>query len=153
MAFPKDAVFKVVTSFHRMVFDLSKGKLAGKTSGMPVLKLTTVGRKSGQRRSTMLTSPLVEGDNLVLVASKGGDDRDPDWFGNLVANPDVDVVMDGANQGRCRHGSPRASNAPGCGKSSPPSTPTTPAISARRRDRSPWWCSSLSPDQRSLGPG
>ena len=98
MAFPTDAVFKVVTTFHRTVFDLSKGKLAGKASGMPVLKLTTIGRKSGQKRSTMLTSPLVEGDNVVLVASYGGDDRDPDWFGNLVANPDVDVVMNGSNR-------------------------------------------------------
>ena len=98
MAFPKDAVFKVVTGFHRLVFDLSKGKLAGKGSGMPALKLTTVGRKSGQRRSTMLTSPLVEGDNVVLVASFGGDDRNPAWFGNLVANPDVEVVMNGSNR-------------------------------------------------------
>ncbi|MEA3184314.1 MAG: hypothetical protein QOC57_249 [Ilumatobacteraceae bacterium] len=98
MAFPKDAVFKVVTRFHRLVFDLSKGKLAGKGSGMPVLKLTTVGRKSGERRSTMLTSPLVDGGNVVLVASFGGDDRDPAWFLNLVANPDVDVVMDGSNK-------------------------------------------------------
>ncbi len=98
MAFPKDAVFKVVTGFHRVVFDLSNGKLLDKASGMPVLKLTTVGRKSGQRRSTMLTSPLVEGDNVVLVASFGGDDRDPAWFGNLVANPDVEVVMNGSNK-------------------------------------------------------
>ena len=45
---------------------------------MPVLKLTTIGRKSGQRRSTMLTRPLLEGDNVMLVASYGGDDRDPD---------------------------------------------------------------------------
>jgi deazaflavin-dependent oxidoreductase (nitroreductase family) len=98
MAFPKDAVFKVITGFHRIVFDLSKGKLAGTASGMPVVKLTTIGRKSGQRRSTMLTSPLVEGDNVVLVASYGGDDRDPAWFGNLVANPDVDVVMNGSDK-------------------------------------------------------
>jgi deazaflavin-dependent oxidoreductase (nitroreductase family) len=98
MVFPKDAVFKVVTGFHRAVFDLSKGKLAGKGGGMPVLKLTTIGRKSGQRRSTMLTSPLVEGDNVVLVASFGGDDRDPAWFGNLAANPDVEVVMDGSSR-------------------------------------------------------
>ena len=98
MAFPKDAVFKVVTGFHHVVFDLSKGKLLGKASGMPVLKLTTVGRKSGQRRSTMLTSPLVEGDNVVLVASFGGDDRNPAWFGNLAANPDVEVVMNGSNR-------------------------------------------------------
>jgi deazaflavin-dependent oxidoreductase (nitroreductase family) len=102
MAFPKDAVFKLVTGFHRVVFDLSKGKLAGRGSGMPVLKLTTVGRKSGERRSTMLTSPLVAsplvgGDDVVLVASFGGDDRDPAWFLNLVANPDVEVVMNGSN--------------------------------------------------------
>lgn len=98
MAFPKDAVFKVVTHIHRTVFDLSQGKLAGKISGMPVLKLTTIGRKSGQRRSTMLTSPLVEGDNVVLVASFGGDARDPAWFANLAANPDVDVVMNGSTR-------------------------------------------------------
>jgi deazaflavin-dependent oxidoreductase (nitroreductase family) len=96
MSFPKDALFKVFTGFHRAVFDVSKGKLLGKAIGMPVLKLTTTGRKSGQRRSTMLTSPLVEGDNVVLVASFGGDDRDPAWFGNLVANPDVEVVMNGS---------------------------------------------------------
>jgi deazaflavin-dependent oxidoreductase (nitroreductase family) len=98
MAFPKDAAFKIVTGFHRAVFDVSKGKLLGKASGMPVVKLTTIGRKSGQRRHTMLTSPLVEGDNLVLVASKGGDERNPAWFGNLVANPDVDVVMSGSTR-------------------------------------------------------
>lgn len=98
MAFPKDAVFKAVTGFHRLVFDLSKGKLLGKASGMPALRLTTVGRKSGQRRSTMLTSPLVEGDNVVLVASFGGDDRNPAWFGNLVTNPDVEVIMNGSNR-------------------------------------------------------
>ncbi len=98
MTFPKDAVFKVVTRIHRAVFDLSQGKLAGTASGMPVVKLTTIGRKSGQRRTTMLTSPLVDGDNVVLVASFGGDDRDPAWFGNLVANPEVEVVMSGSTK-------------------------------------------------------
>ena len=98
MKFPKDAVVKVVTRLHRAVFDLSQGKLAGKTSGMPVVKLTTIGRKSGQRRATMLTSPLIDGDKVILVASFGGDDRDPAWFGNLVANPDVEVVMSGSTK-------------------------------------------------------
>ena len=93
MAFPKDAVFKVVTTVHRVAFDLSKGRALGKAAGMPVVKLTTVGRKSGQRRSTMLTAPLIEGENVILVASFGGDDRNPTWFGNLVANPDVEVEM------------------------------------------------------------
>ena len=94
----KDVIAKAITTFHRSVFDLSKGKVAGKASGMPVLKLTTIGRKSGQRRATMLTSPLLEGDNVMLVASYGGDDRDPMWFSNIVANPDVEVVMNGSTR-------------------------------------------------------
>ena len=98
MNFPKDAVVKVVTRLHRAVFDLSQGRLAGKTSGMPVVKLTTIGRKSGQRRATMLTSPLIDGDKVILVASFGGDDRNPAWFGNLVANPEVEVVMSGSTK-------------------------------------------------------
>ena len=98
MTSSKDVVFKLVTGFHRAVFDVSKGKLLGKASGMPVVKLATVGRKSGQRRFTMLTSPLVEGDNVVLVASKGGDERNPAGFGNLVAHPEVDIVMSGSNR-------------------------------------------------------
>ncbi len=98
MAFPKDAVSRAVTGFHRAVFDVSKGKVAGKAAGMPVVKLTTIGRKTGKRRSTMLTSPLVEGDNVVLVASNGGDDRHPVWYGNLVANPDVEIVMSGSSR-------------------------------------------------------
>jgi len=94
----KDVVTKLVTRFHQLTFDVSKGKLAGTVSGMPVVKLTTVGSKSGQRRSTMLSSPLVEGDNVVLVASYGGDDRNPAWYGNLTANPDVEIVMNGASR-------------------------------------------------------
>jgi len=95
---PKDVIAKSVTRFHQLTFDLSKGKLAGSFGGMPVLKLTTVGKKSGQRRSTMLTAPLVEGDTVVLVASYGGDDRNPAWFSNLASNPDVEIVMNGASR-------------------------------------------------------
>lgn len=61
--------------------------------GMTVVELRTVGRRSGHVRSTMLTSPVVEGGRYVLVASKGGDDRDPDWYRNLVAEPDVELVV------------------------------------------------------------
>jgi deazaflavin-dependent oxidoreductase (nitroreductase family) len=95
---PKDLMFKVATGIHRTVYDLSNGKLAGKTMGMPVLKLTTVGRKSGDRRTTMLTAPLVEGDDLILIASFGGDDRNPAWYLNLVAEPDVEVEIEGSKR-------------------------------------------------------
>ncbi len=63
---------------------------------MPVLELTTTGRKSGQKRSVMLTSPIQEGDSIVVVASRGGDDVHPAWFLNLQADPDVEVSLKGA---------------------------------------------------------
>jgi len=43
----------------------------------------------------MLLVPLIVGADLVVVASKGGDDRDPDWFKNLIVNPSVRVTMGG----------------------------------------------------------
>jgi deazaflavin-dependent oxidoreductase (nitroreductase family) len=98
VASPKDLIFKVVTGVHRTVYDLSKGKVAGKALGMPVLKLTTVGRKSGDRRTTMLTSPLLENDDVILIASFGGDDRNPAWYLNLVADPDVEIEIDGSKR-------------------------------------------------------
>jgi deazaflavin-dependent oxidoreductase (nitroreductase family) len=58
---------------------------------MPVLELTTTGRKSGQQRSTMLTSPYQEDPMLVIVASRGGDDHHPAWFLNIQSNANVMV--------------------------------------------------------------
>ena len=62
---------------------------------MPVLELTTTGRKSGKPRSVMLTSPIHEGESIVIVASRGGDDVHPAWYLNLVANPKVQVRFKG----------------------------------------------------------
>lgn len=91
----KDGIAKVVTGFHRLLFDVSGGRVLGNAAGMTVVKLTTVGRKSGQPRHTMLTAPVRNGDEVVLVASFGGDDRHPQWFRNLSANPDVEATFDG----------------------------------------------------------
>jgi deazaflavin-dependent oxidoreductase (nitroreductase family) len=46
----------------------------------------------------MLTSPLQLGDSVVLVASRGGDDRNPDWYFNIEADPAVEVEMDGTTR-------------------------------------------------------
>ena len=62
---------------------------------MPVLKLTTVGRKSGELRTVMLTSPAQVGDTIVIVASKGGEDTHPAWYLNLLAKPEVQVEWKG----------------------------------------------------------
>ena len=68
--------------------------IGGRVRGAPVLLLTTVGRKSGNRRTTPLLY-LEDGENLVLVASYGGRDQDPAWFTNLKQNPVVEVQIRG----------------------------------------------------------
>jgi deazaflavin-dependent oxidoreductase (nitroreductase family) len=92
---PKDVVARLVTGFHEAVFRVSNGRVGNKGFGMPVVMLTTTGRKSGKRRTTMLTSPTQDGESIVLVASYGGDDRHPAWFLNLRDNPEVEVAMRG----------------------------------------------------------
>ena len=75
--------------FHILVFRLTGGRLLGQFE-LPVLLLTTEGRRSGKRR----TAPLLylEDDGaLVVIASLGGAPTNPDWYHNLVANPEVEV--------------------------------------------------------------
>ena len=91
----KDELFKLGTSFHEAVFRASDGRVFGRAGGMPVVMLTTTGRKSGKKRNTMLTAPIADDDKIVLVASYGGDPRHPAWFLNLRDNPDVEIVMRG----------------------------------------------------------
>lgn len=61
---------------------------------MPVLVLRTTGRRSGRAIETPLTY-FTDGDAIFIVASKGGDARNPGWFHNLVAQPDVTAIVDG----------------------------------------------------------
>jgi deazaflavin-dependent oxidoreductase (nitroreductase family) len=93
---PSDATFKVLNAFHKAAVKVSGGKLGWRGSGMPMLQLTTIGRKSGQPHTVMLSSPLQEGDRIIIVASRGGDDRHPSWFLNLRDNPNVQVALAGA---------------------------------------------------------
>ena len=92
---PTDFTLKTMNAVHRGLRTISGGHLGWEAAKMPVLELTTVGRRSGERRSVMLTSPYQEGDTLVIVASRGGDDHHPAWFLNLEANPAVEVSTKG----------------------------------------------------------
>ena len=92
---PSDVGFKAMNTIHRLLLKVSGGRAGWTAMEMPVLELTTTGRKSGQPRSVMLTSPLQEGPVLVVVASRGGDDQAPAWFLNLQENPDVKVSLQG----------------------------------------------------------
>lgn len=97
-----DVAFKFMNGAHRVLRAVTGGRFGNAFMNMPVLELTTTGRKSGQSRSTMLTSPLVDGDRMVIIASRGGDDRHPAWYLNLRDNPDVEVAVQGGPKRRMR---------------------------------------------------
>lgn len=92
---PSDFLLKAMNSAHRLMISATGGRLGHDAMGMPVLELTTIGRKTGQARSVMLTAPLQEGETYIVVASRGGDDTHPAWFLNLRDEPDVEVAVKG----------------------------------------------------------
>ncbi len=91
---------KLLNVIHRALLKISGGRIGWYFSRMAMLDLTTTGRKSGEPRSTMLSSPMQPGGSYVVVASRGGDDKHPAWYLNLVANPEVEVVFTGAAKER-----------------------------------------------------
>jgi deazaflavin-dependent oxidoreductase (nitroreductase family) len=88
-------MLKTVNTMHRAVLKLTGGRFGWKAGGMPVVELTTTGRKSGQPRTVMLTSPIQNGDNILVVASRGGDPHHPAWYLNLLDEPKVEVEFKG----------------------------------------------------------
>jgi deazaflavin-dependent oxidoreductase (nitroreductase family) len=84
-----------MNTIHRAVLKASGGRLGWQAARMPVIELTTTGRKSGAAHTVMLTSPIQDGSALVVVASRGGDDAHPAWFLNLRSDPRVQVSLQG----------------------------------------------------------
>jgi len=86
---------KVVNAFTNanvVVYRRSGGRLGNSMKGAPVLLLDHVGRKSGRAR----TAPVLymrDGEDLVIVASRGGSDAMPAWWLNLQANPATTVEI------------------------------------------------------------
>ena len=89
-----------MSRMHVFWYRLTNGVIGGRIRGASVLLLSTVGRKSGNKRTTPLLY-LEDGENLVLVASNGGPDRNPAWFTNLKQNLVVEVQVRG-ERGRMR---------------------------------------------------
>jgi deazaflavin-dependent oxidoreductase (nitroreductase family) len=90
-----DLGFKLVSTTHRKLLRLSGGRILGSAFGMPVVELHTIGRRTGQPRVTVLTAPIHDATRVVLVASKGGDDRHPQWYRNLTVQPEVEILIEG----------------------------------------------------------
>lgn len=85
-------LFKQVMNLQISMYRRSGGKTMGRMRGMPLLLLTTVGRKSGEERVTPVMY-LSDSDNYVVTASNNGADKNPAWFANLMANPHVKVEV------------------------------------------------------------
>ena len=82
-------------SFNEKLIDefrANGGKVGGVFAGRPMMLLTTTGKKSGEPR----VAPLVystDGDDVVVIASKGGAPTNPDWYYNLLTHPTVTVEV------------------------------------------------------------
>jgi deazaflavin-dependent oxidoreductase (nitroreductase family) len=93
---PSDLTLKAMNATHRVLLKLTGGHLGWTAAKMPVLELTTTGRRSGRSHTVLLTSPVRQGPAWIVVASRGGDDNPPAWLLNLIANPDVEVGLQGS---------------------------------------------------------
>ena len=80
---------------HRLLLAITGGRFPRTVMGMMTVELHTVGRKSGKPYGNLLTSPVHDDKQIVLVASKGGYPDHPDWYKNAVANPDLTVTVNG----------------------------------------------------------
>jgi deazaflavin-dependent oxidoreductase (nitroreductase family) len=87
-----DLRFRIIGTAHRNIYRLTGGKVGGRLGKLPVLLLTTIGRKSGRPRTQPLVYTRV-GDGYAVIASKGGAPRDPLWYLNLRANPLAEVTV------------------------------------------------------------
>jgi F420H(2)-dependent quinone reductase len=88
----KDALARVITAVHTEAYRRTGGRLGAKVGKTTMMLLTTTGRSSGQPRTTPLNC-IADGDRYLAIASYGGDDRDPQWFKNLQANPEATIQL------------------------------------------------------------
>ncbi|MDP9329532.1 MAG: nitroreductase family deazaflavin-dependent oxidoreductase [Actinomycetota bacterium] len=138
MAEPNDWNSKIIGEFRA-----NGGVVGGMFENMPILLLTMTGAKSGRKRTTPLAY-LRDGDRHVIFATMGGAPTNPDWFHNLVANPDatievgtetIDVTAEVA-QGdeRDRLWKEQVNRVPSFGDYEAKTTRTIPVIVLRRRN-------------------
>ncbi len=87
---PGVRVMKLLSRAHTLLYRATRGRFGARADGLDILLLTTRGRRTGKLRTTPLPF-FRDGGDLVLIASFGGNDRDPAWRGNLAREPKVQV--------------------------------------------------------------
>ena len=85
-------MLKVMIPVYIFLYRLTGGAIGGQIQGLPVLLLTTIGRKSGQPRTVPLGF-LRDGSTYVIIASYAGLPRHPAWFLNLESHPEATIQL------------------------------------------------------------
>jgi deazaflavin-dependent oxidoreductase (nitroreductase family) len=88
----KSPAVELFWSLHRRFYKWSGGRIGSQLLGLPVLLLTTTGRKTGVSRTTALTY-LPKGDSCIVIASYLGEPRHPSWYLNLQSSPKVEIQI------------------------------------------------------------
>ncbi|HRV93169.1 MAG TPA: nitroreductase/quinone reductase family protein [Anaerolineae bacterium] len=89
---PLKWVLKVANGLHVALYRMSDGKFANKIANLPILLITTFGRKSGKPH----TNPVVyvkDGQDYLVSATNGGSDTDPGWYLNLKTRPEAKIEV------------------------------------------------------------
>jgi deazaflavin-dependent oxidoreductase (nitroreductase family) len=94
---PPRWLLKLLTRVNVIVYKLSGGKLMNEFSGMPICMVEMTGAKTGGKRTIpLMYVPHEKG--VILVASLGGAPKNPVWYHNLVANPQVRITEGGTTR-------------------------------------------------------
>jgi deazaflavin-dependent oxidoreductase (nitroreductase family) len=83
-----------ILAVHQLIYERSNGRIGHRMLGVPTLLLRTTGRRSGTTRTNALVYAS-DGNDYLVVASNGGDDRPPAWLHNLTADSRVEVQIAG----------------------------------------------------------
>lgn len=86
------SIFRLFLAIHIFFYRLTGGKFGGKVQGLPVLLLTTRGRKTGKKRTTPL-GYFTEDGAYIITASNAGLDTHPAWYHNLRSDPHATIEV------------------------------------------------------------
>lgn len=85
-------MLKLILKVIVFLYNVSSGRIGGKMGNVPVLLLTTTGRKTGKQRTLPLVY-IMDGSAYVITASAGGADKHPGWFFNIRSNPQATIQV------------------------------------------------------------
>ncbi len=85
-------MLKLILKIMVFLYNVSGGRIGGKMGQVPVLLLTTTGRKTGKQRTLPLVY-IMDGSAYVITASAGGADKHPGWFFNIRSNPQATIQV------------------------------------------------------------